>query len=158
MNDIPILEKKMKSLVPMKGVETTIYAAVFLLVSMGVAQSISFGSWQHLERSGSLIIITGVLVAYYDYVSLLGDMRVFYRTKFKKLLSEMESSKPKGIISGVMHDGKIDDTNTKAKEIDRLLVLARKRVNTIEATIIILGTFISGYGILIGKLLGGYNA
>lgn len=133
--------------------EIITYAAVFLFIIMGVTQSLYFNSWQHFGNTGSLIVITGALLAYRDYVFLLGDKRVFYQNHFKKLLTKMEKSKPSGIISGVMHEGKTDNIKKDAKEIDTLLVLARQRLQTIEAIVIILGTFIWGYGAIISELI-----
>lgn len=153
MKSIEVLRKKISMPLPMQGVERTLFLSVILVFAMGVVQSVKFGDWQWFERSGSLLILIAIFLAWYDYVEMLGDARLFYAKKFAEQIDNLQKSKPAGIIAGVMHDGKIAECAVTAKEVDEVTEALRKRLNKIEAVILSLGTVVWGYGSVIGKLV-----
>ena len=148
---------KLRRPFPMRGIERKIYAAVLLALLLGLVWSISARDWQYFERSGSLLIIIGVGLAWHDHVNLLGKMEHFYRTEFARLLAAFDSQRPTGIIAGAVHDGdraKLEEATLDLQELIRML---KRRVRTTEAVIVSLGPVIWGYGSIIGEALWSFR-
>lgn len=129
------------------------YAAVLLLLACGVVQSMQFNDWQYFERSGTLVIVVGIMLAWRDYVSLLGDVRKFYADEIAKRLAEFDRSRPGGLIAGAMHDGAREKVVAASTEIDELIAMLRLRLRTTEVAILIVGTLVQGYGSFTGRFL-----
>lgn len=153
MDRIGGIRIRMKLPLPLRGLERSVYAAVALLLVCGVVQSVQFNDWQYFERSGSLVIVIAVVLAWRDLVSLLGDMRKFYSDEFARRISDTDRSRPRGLISGEMHDDERKRIAPASVEVDELIDMLRARLRTTEAAILILGTIVWGYGSVIARFL-----
>ena len=153
MDRIDAIRRRMKLPLPLRGLERYVYAAVMLLLACGVVQSVQFNDWQYFERSGSLVIVIAIMLAWRDLVSLLGDVRRFYSDEFARRMSDMDRSRPNGLISGAMHDGERERIVAVSSEVDELIKMLRARLHTTEAAILILGTVVWGYGSVIARFL-----
>ena len=96
------------------------------------------------------------MLAWRDYVSLLGDMRRFYSAEIARM-SVIAGSRPNGLISGAMHDGELENIITASSNVDELIEMLRSRLRTTEAAILILGTLVWGYGSVIAKFLWAFT-
>jgi hypothetical protein len=150
--------RRMKIPLPLPGAERLIYSAVILVLTCGALQSVQFNDWELFERSGSLVIIIAITLAWRDYVSLLGDVRKFYSNEFEKRIRTIDSTLPRGF--GALPNGRLQTmleirqkTTESLSEIDQLIQILRKRLRTTEIAILILGTVISGYGSVVGQFL-----
>jgi hypothetical protein len=157
-NNIDKITERAKSFWPFKGIEQRISLATILLTVMGVALSISLKDWQYFERSGSLIVILGIIVAWKD---IAGDLEVYFNAYIKMLaknIQERESNPTRGLLySGGKNSeekNQLESYKAKLQELDRLM---RLRLKALEVCILILGTFVWGYGDLIGNLLYEFN-
>jgi hypothetical protein len=122
-----------------------------LLLACGVVQSVQFNDWQYFERSGALVIIVGIMLAWRDYVSLLGDMKELYAEELAKRLSQIHKSRPSGLIAGAMHDGEREKIIAASSNIDELISILRQRLP--EVVILIIGSLVQGYGSVIARFL-----
>jgi hypothetical protein len=154
---IDAIRKKLQRPIPMQGLERRIFAIVLLVLMSGIILSFLLHDWQYFERSGSLIVVVAIALGWKDHIVLLGNMEKCYHDHFGRLLARLDATRPSGITAGTMHDGKrqaieTGGTNTNA---DELIVLLRRRLRTMEAGILCLGTVIWGYGSVIGNLIFG---
>jgi len=138
---------------PLRGLERYVYSAVLLLLACGAVQSVQFSDWQYFERSGSLVIVVGIMLAWRDYVSLLGDMRKIYAKEIAHRLVQIDGSRPSGLIAGTIHDGEREKVLAASSEIDELIVMLRQRLRTTEVAILTIGTLVQGYGVVIARIL-----
>ena len=157
-NNIDEVTKQVKSFWPLKGIEQRIYLATILLSVMGVALSISLKDWQCFARSGSLIVILGIIVAWKD---ITGNLQAYINAiidVLAKKIQEIENGSTRGLLySGRKNSedkSRLKSYNDKLQELDRLMKL---RLKTLEVFILILGTLVWGYGDLIGNLLYKFN-
>ena len=155
---IDAIRWRMKLPLPLPGAERYVYSAVMLLLACGVVQSVQFNDWQYFERSGSLVIVIAIMLAWRDYVSLLGNVRRFYSREFEKRISDIDRTRPKGF--GAVPNGKLEkmlEVREKiaeaSSEVDERIQMLRARLHTTEAVILILGTLVWGYGSIIAKFL-----
>jgi len=117
---------------------------------MGLVQSISCNDFIWLERSGSLIVVIGLLFAWRDHVTTLGDVKAFYKSQLDSLKETRKGSRPKGIINGAMYDHQTKEIENASKKPVELTALMIKRVRATEMTILISGTILWGYGGVVG--------
>jgi hypothetical protein len=157
MTEIDSLQKRLRWPIPLRGFERKLYAAVLLSLGLGVAWSLSAHDWQYFERSGSLVIVAAITMAWRDHVSLLGNVERFYKGEFKRLLAEFYAKRPTGIIASAMHDGKREEIKAACSNVEELIALLKQRLRTTEAAILCLGTIIWGYGSPIGNLLWSFQ-
>ena len=157
MNKIDSFKKKLRRPIPLRGFERKLYAVVLLSIASGITWSVSAHDWQYFERSGSLVIVAAVTMAWRDHVHLLGEVKRFYQGEFQRLLAELDERRPAGIVGTVVHDAKIEKIRTKYSNFDELIAMLTQRLRTTEATILCLGTFIWGYGSIIGNLFWSFN-
>jgi hypothetical protein len=157
MTEFDLLKRKLRWPIPLRGFERKLYAAVFLFLGIGIAWSFFKCGWQFFERSGSLVIVTAIYMAWRDHVSLLGKVEFFYKGEFRRLLAEFNANRPSGIINNVMHDEMRDEISTTCSNSEALISTLKQRLRTTEAVILCVGTIIWGYGSLIGKLLWSFD-
>jgi hypothetical protein len=153
LDQIESLKKKARRPIPLRGFEQKLYAAVVLSVALGVAWSIAASDWQYFERSGSLVILAAITMAWRDHVQLLGKVERFYQSEFKRRLSECEASRPRGLMAANAPDTRREEIEATASSFDELMSLLKRRLRTTEAVVLGLGTFVWGYGAPIGNLL-----
>lgn len=153
MESIDVLRRRMRLPVPLRGVERYIYTAVLLSLACGAVQSIQFNDWQYFDRSGSLVVVIGIMLAWRDYVSLLGNVRTFYSKEIARRLSQLDRSRPSGLIASAMHNGEREKVVAASSDIDELILMLRRRLRTTEVVILIIGTLVQGYGSVIARFL-----
>jgi len=137
----------------MRGIERRVTAAVALSLAFGMACSISLRDWQYFERSGSLVILVDIVVAWRDLVSLVGEVERLYEGVIGDLKSQLSATRPGGLIHGAMHDGVSKSLNDLSADFAALNDLLRKRIRTIEAIVLGIGTIVWGYGVPLGNFL-----
>jgi hypothetical protein len=160
MSDVDEMESTMKKLrwpIPLRGFEQRLYAAVVLSIVFGIAWSISARDWQYFERSGSLVIVAAVTMAWRDHVQMLGRVERFYQNVFKHLAAELGAKRPSRLIATTIHDAKCEEIKAAYSDIDQLIAMLKQRLRTTEAAVLCLGTFIWGYGSPIGNLLWSFK-
>lgn len=148
-NPIEKMYRKLSLPIPMKGVERKIYSCIILLIILGVIWSIEENSWAYLDKSGSAIIIVGIWFTFRDFATTTGKYGDAKRKELLALISKYESVSPQGIINTAMHNGNIENMKHDEMEFTGLIKLMIKRLRITEATILILGTFLNGYGSVI---------
>jgi hypothetical protein len=153
MTEFESLKRKLRWPVPLRGFERKLYAAVLLLIGLGMTWSLSAHDWQYFERSGSLVIVAAIAMAWRDHVSLLGNVERFYKGEFKRLLVQFDAKRPTGLIASAMNDEKREEISAAGSNVEELISALKQRLRTTEAVILCIGTIIWGYGSLIGNLL-----
>lgn len=129
---------------PLKGIERNTAILVFLIIVAALLSSIHVGSWDYFERSGSLIVIVGIYLAWRDITGKLDSVNRFQAQKFRGL-------KPKGIINSAMHPATSEDAFQA--DVEKSIEILKKRVRNLEAIVLATGTFIWGYGSVLGNYL-----
>ena len=157
MTEIDSLKRKLRWPVPLRGFERKLYAAVLLSLGLGITWSLSVHDWQYFERSGSLVIVAAITMAWRDHVSLLGNVERFYKSEYKRLLAEFDAKRPTGIIANAMNDGKREEIRSANSNVEELISSLKQRLRTTEGVILCVGTITWGYGSLIGNLLWSYQ-
>ena len=158
-NRIDKVTERAKSFWPFKGIEQRIFLAAILLSVMGIALSISLKDWQYFARSGSLIVILGIIVAWKD---ITGNLEAYINANIDVLAKKIQETENGLTTSGLLYFGEknsevkneLESYKEKLQKLDRLMKL---RLKALEACILILGTFVWGYGDLIGNLLYKFN-
>jgi len=127
----------------------------FIIVTFGIIPSFIFNNWQWFSRSGSVLVIFGIYIAWKDYKgeidhALLSVKNAAKEKNKQSILTIKESEK--GIINSVVKQGA---TEKKYTELSNLVnKLQEKNKNTydnIEFIILFTGTIIWGYGDLFNK-------
>lgn len=157
IDEILSLRRKLRFPIPMRGFERKLYAAVVLSIAFGVAWSVAARDWQYFERSGSLVILAAVTMAWRDHVQLLGEVERFYQSEFERLLAKLNALRPTGLIATAVHNSKREKLAATASNFDELLAALKQRLRTTEAVVLCLGTFIWGYGSPIGNLVWSFQ-
>jgi len=129
--------------------------STFFIIMLGVLSSLFFEKWELLSRTGSLIVIVGVYIAFKDfsggiYNSLIED-KLTYEDIFK-IINITDSSDIKNLI-----DLEKDKERSYA-EIRKFTKYASLQFKKMEMSLILGGTFLWGYGDLIMNLLWSFNA
>jgi hypothetical protein len=158
MVPLELMNSKLKSVYPMVGLERKIYAAVLLLIVAGFSLSISFADWQYFERSGSLIIIVGILLALKDMTGKINIVEESVVGGMKNNLGMAEVKETKGLVSYAANEKLKEDITEQTKNTKEMFKLFHHRLRRLEASILIIGTFIWGFGSLIGKVIYNFNA
>lgn len=153
MFSIEVINLKLKSVYPMVGFERKIYAAVLLLIIAGFSFSISLSDWQYFERSGALIIIVGILLALKDMTGRIIIIEESVVGRMKHNLRMAEVKEPKGLLSYATNEKLKEDLTEQTKDTQEMFKLFKHRLLRLEATILIVGTFIWGFGSLVGKVI-----
>lgn len=155
---INYLKEKAKKPWPFKGIETKIYIANILLFISGISMSISFKSWQHLEGAGSLIVIVGISVAWRDLSGRIEWFEGMVTRSIEKEIMIIKNKDSKGLISSAIDSANEEKLTQFKKSVSELTEVMKYRLRTIEAFTLIIGTFIWGYGSVIGNLVHEFNA
>jgi hypothetical protein len=153
-----LIKEKAKSPYPMVRVEVGIYVANISLIIAGVALSFSFRNWEWFERFGSFIVIVGIGFAWAD---LVGKFNLIEKSVYEILAlerSNSERSKTTGPISSALKKIRENEITEQTEELKELFELLRYRLRTFEAVTLILGTFIWGFGRVLGNLVVELNA
>jgi len=153
MVEIDLLKTKLRRPIPLRGFERKLYAVVLLSLLFGLCLSLSAHDWQYFERSGSLVIVAAIAMAWHDHVRLLGNMERFYQSEFKRLLDDLDSKRPAGIIASAIHDGRREEIRVAFSNVEELTSMLQARLRTTEAVVLCLGTIIWGYGAPMANLL-----
>ncbi|KQC08983.1 MAG: hypothetical protein APR62_03620 [Smithella sp. SDB] len=130
----------------MRGIECKVAVAVLLLLIFGTILSLVSQDWQYFERSGSLVVLVGIGIAWRDIVSLAGNIEKLYEGDIEKQLTQLKMARPKGIVAGSVYDSQINEIDADRAEFKKVISLLRKRIRTIEAMVLCIGTIVWGYG------------
>jgi len=133
--------------------------AAILLSVMGIALSISLKDWQYFARSGSLIVILGIIVAWKD---ITGNLEAYINANIDVLAKKIQETENGFTTRGLLYFGEknsevkneLESYKEKLQKLDRLMKL---RLKALEVCILVFGTFVWGYGDLIGHLLYKFN-
>lgn len=160
MHMVPLkqINSKLTSIYPMVGFESKIYVAVLLLIVAGLSLSISLADWQYFERSGSLIIIVGILLALKDMTGKITIVEGSLVGGMKHNLRMAEVKETKGLLSYAANEKLKNDISEQTKNTQEMFKLFHHRLRRLEAAILIIGTFIWGFGSLMGNLIYSFNA
>lgn len=157
MIEIDTIKKKLRRPIPMRGFEVRLYALVLLSLLFGLCLSLSIHDWQYFERSGSLVIVAAIYMAWRDHVQLLGSVEKFYTREYERLLTQLDAKPRRGIIGNAMHDGEREKLNATSSNVKELISMLQQRLRTTEAVTLCLGTLIWGYGSPVMNLLWCFN-
>ncbi len=152
MDEIQSIIVKLKRPYPLFKIEIQIVLASILHAINGIAWSITYSDWQYFERSGSIVVIVGVLLAWRDVTGKIDWFKTYTTSEIESQLIESKSNE-KGIIGRQIEAGKQEMLINLEKELKLLLEFIKNRIRFIEATILVTGTFIWGYGCIIGNLV-----
>jgi hypothetical protein len=113
-----------------------------------------FKDWGLFERSGSLIVIAGVALAWRDLTGKIDWAKEYAIDEFDKTILALQSEG--GLIKRAMNMPRIEELNGQSAEIQKQLAAAKIRARSYEALALIIGTLIWGYGsyliLLISKI------
>jgi hypothetical protein len=162
-SELDEVRKKMQRPLPMAGIERKVTAAVLLSLALGLVCAVVLRDWQWFERSGSLVILVGIGLAWKDLVSVVGEVDRLYQGQVKTLKARVETVRPRGLINAAVQadnaesvalpDGSRTSLDEFATEMAALTKLLRKRLRTIEAVVLGIGTIVWGYGAPVGNLV-----
>lgn len=141
----------------MRGFEQRLCAAVLLLITFGMVWSLAARDWQYFERSGSLIILVGIHMTWRDFVQLLGRVEVFYHRQVEQLSVSRTPTQPSGLLFAEMVDPNQKGMEALSSEVREVFANMKRRLRTIEAFVLGLGTFVWGYGSPIGNLFWSFQ-
>ena len=157
VSEIDQLKIRMRKFFPLKGIEQKVSLAVILLFASGIALSISVKDWQYLAGSGSLIVILGIYVAWRDIAGRVQWFENVAKQTIRKELTNLQTSEPRGLIAHAQREAVETKLEDHSKSLDELFALLRRRLRSLEAATLIFGTFISGYGTIIGTFMHKFN-
>lgn len=158
MVELDALTKRLSNPLPMKGFEFRVFIASVLLLLSGLCLSLSLQDWQYFERSGSLLVIVGIFVAWKDITGTVNFVEASMSDQLKEILKSAEQFEPGGLLSLAKNEKHKSEVQNQYKEMRAMFKAFRYRLRTMEATSLILGTFIWGYGGLIGNIIYEFNA
>jgi hypothetical protein len=130
-------------------IETTI--AILLLPISGVFISFSLADWQHFERSGSLVVIVGIILAWKDITGNLNLFEQYANNQIHSRLQEIE--KEKISLRNALTESAMSGVEKMGEEVKEAIGLLKKRIRLLEVLALGLGTLIWGYGSIIGALV-----
>ena len=150
MDEISNLIKKLKRPYPQYRVEISTCLAATLHAINGISWSITLSDWQYFERSGAIVVIIGILLAWRDVTGNIEWFKIHTKLKINSEIIELQKN-TSGIVNGAIQAGKQKTLNELKAEVQKLLDALKSRIRTIEATVLIIGTLIWAYGSIIGK-------
>lgn len=115
-----------------------------ILVLAGMVPSILSSDWIWFSRSGSLVVVFGVLIVWIDYKGGINDALDTVLSGYKEHLRNSED------LTENQKDKFGKEVEGKFNEVS---VLTEKQFQNIEFYVIALGTLVWGYGDLVSKLL-----
>jgi hypothetical protein len=150
MDELNNITNKLKRPYPQHRIEISTCLAALLHIINGITWSISLNEWQYLEKSGSIVVIVGILLAWSDVTGRikLVKSRVKSETNSQIIASQQ---KEKGIINGYIQENKQGDLKASNEDIQKCLDAILNRIRTIEAIVLITGTFVWGYGSVVAN-------
>ena len=123
--------------------------SIFIVI-VGFIVELFFNESNAISRAGSLITCVGI---YFGYI----DLSSIYKDNFNKLIIKLESKRLENDIvfsDEQLKDKKLKGTTYSLKQnASNKLNKDEKRVNLIYMLILILGTFIWGFGDLVFKYM-----
>ncbi len=126
--------------------EIGIYLSVLLILFGGVALSVFFKDWKHLESSGSLVVIVGVLITWSDITGNIDQYIYSMKEQANSQLENLNKDKEDGFMSKAAINKMEEFLQNDSDEIQKYLKLRKVRIRRFEAGALIIGTFIWGYG------------
>lgn len=137
---------------PQFRLEKKVFWAVFLIFTSGVALSFALTDWQYFERSGSLIVIVGVLLALRDVNGKIDWFKGYTEFTISENISHLRNNNS-GLLRSAINESIENDLTALSGEVQLILKKLKQRIRTVEASTLILGTFVWGYGSIIGDFV-----
>lgn len=122
--------------------------SLFIIFGCGVAPSLIYSDWTWLERSGSLLSVFGIFMAFKDYTKDIDEEK----TKFLQHIDMLTNAKRRSLERKNPEDKKEQlseleyHRNTLTTEMEKLQAEINIKIRKIEVGLIIVGTLIWGYG------------
>ena len=113
------------------------FISIIILALLGITPSIMTSDWTWFERSGALLSVYGVWMAFHDYAA-------YYENKHNAAFNELAEN--------------LSSQHSKELNEIKYLVISgqeelNKKIRKIELYIIIIGTLVWGYGAPLASLL-----
>jgi hypothetical protein len=141
----------MKILIPEHKIERRFCLAIALLVCFGIVSAIAFNDWTHFEKSGSLIVVTGVLLAWRDLTGTLDWAQEYAIDEIDKQILSLKSES--GLLRRAMNMSNVEELDILSNKLRLQIAAAKIRVRTYELLAVVTGTIISSYGSWLGDLI-----
>ncbi|MDC0000468.1 hypothetical protein OAE16_08545 [Porticoccaceae bacterium] len=145
------LTRELRRPYPKFKVEITATMALLLLPLSGIFISFSLADWQYFERSGSLMVIVGIILAWKDINGTLNWFEGYVESTVSYQLKELE--KQKISLRDALIESAISGVKYIGKELREQIGLLKKRIRFLEVVALGLGTLIWGYGSIIADLV-----
>lgn len=130
---------------PLKGIERNTCVLALLVFMVGLVLSLQLNSWQYLEKSGCIIVMIGIYIAWRDMTGTL-DWAKQLPLKVLDELASKQNLNPSEVLSSPEVTEFLNDTENSIK-------ILKKRVRNLEAILLTSGTFFWGFGSAIGKII-----
>ena len=131
-------------------------SSCLIIIFLGVLPSILNCNWLWLSRSGSLLVVFGVYIAWRDYKGEIDGVLSIMKEGLKQMHHKNMGkiiAKEKGIINTEMKKGAAIQKHEEGMElIEGIQDNNKKTYENIEFIVIGIGTIIWGYGDLPNKL------
>jgi hypothetical protein len=153
-----VFEKEMK-ISPL--IRKYLYISIFIpliIILVSIIFSMYFKDWGLFSRSGSIIVIVGIYIAYKEFSGKIYELSTDNYLTMKDLL---ELRNIHLLDDQDYIDGQIKQENINAKKNNNIRKFAKyagSKFRAMELALLASGTFIWGYGDLIMNLLWGFNA
>ncbi len=155
MNQYEKFLNQTRKLRPIHKLEWQLLVAILLLFTSGILVSLFTHDWQNLDRTGALIVIVGIFVAWKDLTGRMNSIEEMVKINLLKAIPQTSSG---GLLSQAV---KLQAENLAAEQkrvLEEFLNAVRKRCRTIECLILAMGTFLWGFGSVVPNLIVASNA
>jgi hypothetical protein len=150
MEEISDLINKYKHPYPQNRIEISTCLAAILHAINGVSWSISLSDWQYLERSGAIVVVIGILLAWRDLTGKIEVSKNYVNSRFYSKITELQNN-TSGIVNREIQTGEQIKLDKSKTEVQNLFDIIINRIRTIEAIVLIAGTLIWSYGSIVAK-------
>lgn len=128
-----------------------------LIIITSITMSIYCSNWEHFSRSGALIVLVGVYIAYRDWS---GDIYELAKNNYLTITDFLQIGSTdfldeKSRNEFIEKSKKNEETHKKNRAFVRY---ASQRFRKMEFILLVIGTVIWGYGDLILNLIWNFNA
>lgn len=146
------LIKKARHPYPQNKMEIRICITVISILACGIALSVITMDWRYFERSGSLVVIVGIYIAWRD---ITGNIDRYMGKMDDQTISQLDNinKDQDGFMSDLAKNNMKELLQKQSDEMQEYLELRKVRLRTIEAGALVVGTCIWGFGGAIGNLV-----
>lgn len=149
---IDAVRAKLRQPYPQHGIEWRVVIAVASILSISVVASLWLSDWEHFARSGSLIVVVGIYVAWKDITGTVDFAKQSLRLTIEIEKSKLGSER-RDLLTKARNQRAEEKLDSMGEELDGLLKDTKYRVRVLEVGTIVFGTLIWGFGDLVGKII-----